>query len=94
MYLQNKVKCCSQHFHFMPPFRKIGGGGGGGGGGILFYRPSICLSVYTNLTRKLNIFQFSYKAHIWYEGTSHCYTSPGTKVKVKYRGHVSQKMGV
>ena len=38
--------------------------------------------------------------HICYEGTSHGYTSPGTKsrssakVKVKYQGHVSQKMGV
>ena len=37
-------------------------------------------------------------AHIWYEGTSHRYTSPGTKVKVickdqcQYQGHVSQKM--
>ena len=42
----------------------------------------------------------NYKAHIWYEGTSHRYTSPGTKVKViskgqvKYQGHISQKMGV
>ena len=26
--------------------------------------------------------ELSYKAHIWYEGTSHRYTSPGTKVKV------------
>ena len=40
------------------------------------------------------------KAHIWYEGTSHRYTSPGTKVKVickgqgQISGHVSQKMGV
>ena len=28
-----------------------------------------------------------YKAHIWYEGTSHRYTSPGTKVKVICKGH-------
>ena len=71
----------------MPLYRKIGG--------ILFYRclsvrPSVPLSVCTNLTWKLNIFplllnSFSYKAHIWYEGTSHRYTS-GTKVKVICRG--------
>ena len=59
---------------------------------------SVRLSVCTNLTWKLNIFPlvlngFIYKAHIWYEGTSHGYTS-GTKVKVKYQDHVSQKMGV
>ena len=53
------------------------------------------LSVCTNLTWKLNIFplllnQFSYKAHVWYEGTSHLYTSPGTKVKVicKVQGQI------
>ena len=37
---------------------------------------SIRLSVCSNLLKTLNIFlllqnQFSYKAHIWYEGTSH-----------------------
>ena len=39
-------------------------------------------------------------AHIWYEGTSHGYTSPGTMVKVickgqgQISGSCSQKMGV
>ena len=56
-----------------------------------FVRPSVCLSVClsvcTTFTSKCNIFPlllnlFSYKAYIWYEGTSHRYTS-GTKVKVK-----------
>ena len=70
-----------------------------GGGGILFYRLAVC----TNLTGKLNIFllllnKFTYKAHIWYEGISHQYASAGTKfkvickVKVKYKGYISQKM--
>ena len=69
---------------FMPPYRKIGG--------ILFYCClSVRLSVCTNLTGKLSIFPlllnlFSYKAHIWYKGTSHRYTSPGTKVKVICKG--------
>ena len=48
---------------------------------------SVHLSGCTNLAWKLNIFplllnKFSYKAHIWYEGTSHRFTSPGTKFKV------------
>ena len=50
-------------------------------------RPSVCL-------HKLNIFplllnSFSYKAHIWYEGTSHRYTSPGVKVICKGQGQIS-----
>ena len=38
----------------------------------------------------------TYKAHIWYEGTSHQYTSAVTKVKVicKYKGYISQKMAI
>ena len=53
----------------------------------LSVRPSVC----TNLTWKLNIFplllnQFTYKAHIWYEGISHQYASAGTKVKVIFKG--------
>ena len=54
--------------------------------------PSICPSVCLHkLKWKLYIFPFllnyfSYKAHIWYEGTSHRYTSPGTKVKIIYKG--------
>ena len=56
---------------FMPPYRKI---------------RSHCLKC-ENITWKLYIFLlllhwFSYKAHIWYEGTSHQYTSGGTKFKV------------
>ena len=46
--------------------------------------------------RKLQIFllllnQFSYKAHIWYVGTSHQYISGGTKVKVICQGHVLER---
>ena len=57
---------------------------------------SVCLSVRplsvcTHLTWKLNIFPlflnwYSYKAHIWYEGTSNPCTSPCTKVKVICKG--------
>ena len=52
---------------------------------------SVRLSVCTNLTWKLIIFLlllnlFTYKAHIWYEGTSHQYASTGTKVKVICKG--------
>ena len=77
----------SQAF-FMPPHRKIGG--------ILFYccpsiHLSVRLSVCTNLTWKLNIFPlhlnyYSCKAHIWYKGTFHWYTSLGIKVKVICKG--------
>ena len=62
---------------------------------------SVCLyvhlSVYTNLTQKLNIFLlflnlFSFKARIQYKCTSHQYTSAGTKVKVicKGQGQISR----
>ena len=56
-------------------------------------------SVCTNSTWKLNIFhlflnQFSYKARVWYEGTSHWYTSAGTKVKLKYWGDTFEKMSI
>ena len=50
----------------------------------------IHLSV-TNLTCKFSIFllflnYLSCKAHIWYEGTSHRYTSAGTMIKVLGQG--------
>ena len=71
---------------FMPPHRKIGG--------ILFYCcPSVCLH---KLNMKTSHFPTTpkliyLKAHIWYEVTSHQYTSPGTKVKVicKIQGQIS-----
>ena len=71
--------------HFYAPHRKIGG--------ILFYwYPSVCLYVFNIYLLLLNY--FSYKAHFWYEGTSHRYTFTGTKAKVKYQGHISKKMAV
>ena len=30
----------------------------------------------------------------WYGGTSYLYKPAGSKVKVKYRGHISQKMAI
>ena len=56
---------------------------------FIFVRMSIHLSVCTKLT-KLYFFPLvlnfiSYKAHIWYEGTSHQYT-PGSEVKVICKG--------
>ena len=53
---------------------------------------SVCPSVFLH---KLNISitpKLIYKAHIWYEGTSHQYTSPGAKVKVicKGQGQISE----
>ena len=63
---------------------------------FLLFMPlvSVCLSFCLSLqfwTKKLNISLlllnlFSCKAHIWYEGTSHRYTSAGTKVKVLCEG--------
>ena len=62
---------------------------------LLSVCPSICLhklimkTYYVPLTKL-----FSYKAHIWYEGTSYRYTCGGAKVKVKYCGHTFYKMAV
>ena len=85
----------------MPPYWKIVG--------ILFYccpsvRPPIHLSVCTNFTWKLNISHYSLtnvvtrlifgmKVHLI---NTHLVPRSGSsaKVKVKYQGHVSQKMGV
>ena len=71
----------------------------------LSVRPSVHLSVCTNLTWKLNIFPlllnwFSYKAHIWLKAhliDKHLLvprSRSSAQVKVKYQGHISQKMGV
>ena len=76
-------------FLFLPPHQW------GRGGNIvirLSVHPSVCSSIgLQNLTWKLNIFLlllhlFSYKAHIWFEGTSHWYSSGGIKVKVICQG--------
>ena len=44
----------------------------------------VCLSVRLSFVLLLN--QYTYKAHIWYEGISHQYASAGTKVKVIWKG--------
>ena len=50
----------------------------------------VCLSA-KNFMWKLNILlllnSFSYKAHIWYEGTSYWYTCDGISVKVIFQGY-------
>ena len=71
---------------FMPPYRKIGAYCS------TSVRPSVCKLNMKTFFFPLLLNLFSYKAHIWYEGTSHRYTSPGTKVKVicKGQGQISE----
>ena len=98
LILRLHVIFCTVDDIFMPPHRKIGG--------ILFYRcpsvrPYVRLSVCTNLTfshysytNLVTQLIFGMKAHLIDTHLLVPRSSSSAKVKVKYQGHVSQKMGV